>query len=153
MCVRACACACVRFLACVCMCARARLCACAQTPDGSTYNSTDFSDGNFRLLLDNPVRGGNYTCRIPSHLLAAACLQGNDAHEGEATLIVDELDARLTLLEQENEQLKHEYSVLTNSTDDMFSQLEDEDQQLRNEDQQLAQRIDWIDSRSLVSFI
>ena len=123
-----------------------------QTPDGTTHNSTDFNNGNFRLLLDNPIKGGSYMCRIPSQHLADACLSGNDAHKGEATLLVDEVDARLTLLEKENEQLKQKYSVLTNSTDARFSQLEDVDQQLREEDQQLEQRIEAIEGRNLSSF-
>ena len=77
-----------------------------QDPDGTVHNSTDFDHGSFRLLITNPVKGGNYTCRIPPQHLVDACVPINATHQGETSLFMDKVDARLMLLENENERLK-----------------------------------------------
>jgi len=82
------------------------------TPAGESLASSDFQDNHFNLRLTNPVQGGNYTCRIPSQQVASTCLNGNGEHKGEATLHVDKMDARFTLLEKENEELKTSNTLL-----------------------------------------
>ncbi|KAK7455346.1 hypothetical protein BaRGS_00039467, partial [Batillaria attramentaria] len=70
-----------------------------QTPSGDLLKSTSYADGRFHLLLENPVTGGNYTCRLSSDSHTAGCLPSSDPLRGQATLVVNEQIARLTLLE------------------------------------------------------
>jgi hypothetical protein len=82
--------------------------------------STDFSDGYFHLLLANPIKGGNYICRIPAQHTHDACLHGGSGHQGEATVSVDMVEARFALLERENRELRQQLASndakLTNTT-------------------------------------
>ena len=113
--------------------------------------STSYKDGQFLLLLDNPVMGGSYTCRVPPSSASATCPHGNnDSHSGEATVAVDSSELRLLAVEArqaglvaENEELKERLGRLeANCTDDVFvSQQNSSDlyQQVQDLGQQLNQ--------------
>nr|QBA18384.1 VIgL family C1q-related protein 11 isoform 1 [Littorina littorea] len=75
------------------------------TPSGQSVSSSQYKEGQFLLLLDNPVSGGSYTCHVPHSSASVACLHGNNADTG-STVVVDDVKSRLTLLEAENQQLK-----------------------------------------------
>ena len=65
--------------------------------------------------MPSPVLGGNYTCHIPAHLLSDACvtdLGGDGEDTVKAGVTVDELKARLTLIEAEQKTIKKENSRL-----------------------------------------
>ena len=74
--------------------------------------------------------GGNYTCLIPGHLLADACvtdrLQGDDTVT--ASVSVDELMARLSVIEAEQRTLKEDNRELTEENSrlkEQFRRLEE----------------------------
>ncbi|XP_070201448.1 uncharacterized protein [Littorina saxatilis] len=75
------------------------------TPSGQSVSSSQYKEGQFLLLLDNPVSGGSYTCRVPDSSASVACLHGNST-DVSSTVVVDDVKSRLTLLEAENQQLK-----------------------------------------------
>ncbi|KAK7105491.1 uncharacterized protein [Littorina saxatilis] len=75
------------------------------TPSGQSVSSSQYTEGQFLLLLDNPVSGGSYTCRVPQSSASVACLHGNSTDTG-SSVVVDDVKSRLTLLEAENSQLK-----------------------------------------------
>ncbi|KAK7455347.1 hypothetical protein BaRGS_00039468, partial [Batillaria attramentaria] len=73
-----------------------------QTPSSFALIGTNKYDGShFHLALDNPVTGGDYTCRLSPSSPAAGCLQSDDPLLREATLNVDEVKGRLTLIESQ----------------------------------------------------
>nr|KAG5688904.1 hypothetical protein BaRGS_009745 [Batillaria attramentaria] len=105
-----------------------------QTPSGR-QSSSKYQDGRFYLQLPNPVEGGEYSCILPSTDPATSCLP--DGSLLEAALVVDEIKARLTLLEAENTDLKAEnkdLKTLVNSLDTKSETLVDG---LRNETKSL----------------
>ncbi|XP_070201450.1 uncharacterized protein [Littorina saxatilis] len=75
------------------------------TPSGQSVSSSRYKEGQFLLLLDNPVSGGSYTCHVPHSSASVACLHGNST-DVSSTVVVDDVKSRLTLLEAENQQLK-----------------------------------------------
>ncbi|KAK7101031.1 uncharacterized protein [Littorina saxatilis] len=75
------------------------------TPSGQSVSSSQYKEGQFLLLLDNPVSGGSYTCHLPQSSASVACLHGNST-DVSSTVVVDDVKSRLTLLEAENQQLK-----------------------------------------------
>nr|QBA18393.1 VIgL family C1q-related protein 5 [Littorina littorea] len=81
------------------------------TPSGQSVSSSQYQEGQFLLLLDNPVSGGSYTCHVPQRSASAACLHGNST-DVRSTVVVDDVKARLTLLEAENRQLKEHLIVV-----------------------------------------
>nr|KAG5693586.1 hypothetical protein BaRGS_011711 [Batillaria attramentaria] len=71
-------------------------------------------------MLPNPVSGGNYTCRIDPDSPAASCLPKDDPALERATVHVDEVTERLSLIEAqqgaltaENAHLKDENARLS----------------------------------------
>lgn len=78
------------------------------TPSQEVVNSSQTDDGDFRLLLPNPVSGGNYTCRLPADSPAARCLPRDDPALSGGTVFVDAMDARLQLLEAGQAALRRE---------------------------------------------
>ncbi|KAK7105338.1 uncharacterized protein [Littorina saxatilis] len=75
------------------------------TPSGQSVSSSQYKEGQFLLLLDNPVSGGSYSCHVPHSSASVACLLG-DSTDVSSTIVVDDVKSRLTLLETENQQLK-----------------------------------------------
>ena len=69
-------------------------------------SSSQYKDGQFLLLLDNPVTGGSYTCNVSQTHAASGYPHGSSTHPGDASIAVDKVDARLSVLEAENEKLK-----------------------------------------------
>ncbi|XP_076465054.1 uncharacterized protein LOC143296920 [Babylonia areolata] len=86
------------------------------TPAGETKSSTGYDSGLFYLSVPTPVLGGNYTCTIPPARFPDVCFKDNDVRDRRAIsaiLTVDEMKARLSLLEanqktvrEENERLR-----------------------------------------------
>ena len=74
-----------------------------QTPAGQVVNSSFYQDGQFVLLLDNPVTGGSYTCQINGYQARAACLYNESQH---STVEINEMKYRFSLIEAENKKLK-----------------------------------------------
>ncbi|XP_070184435.1 uncharacterized protein [Littorina saxatilis] len=75
------------------------------TPSGQSVSSSQYKEGQFLLLLDNPVSGGSYICHVPHSSASVACLHGNST-DVSSTVVVDDVKTRLTLLEAVNQQLK-----------------------------------------------
>ena len=71
-------------------------------------SSSQYKDGQFLLLLDNPVAGGAYTCTVPQTSAPYVCPHGNSTHSGNATVTVEKVEARLAVLEAENKRLKEQ---------------------------------------------
>ena len=100
-----------------------------QTPGGQLLPSTQYSNGQFLLLLDNPVTGGSYTCEVPQASSSAACVK-NGTRGGGANVTVDRLEARLALLEAELNTLReqrghqqHDSAVLQQQVQALTQQL------------------------------
>ena len=100
-----------------------------QTPEGQVVNSSFYQDGQFILLLDNPVIGGSYTCQIPENEAGAACLHDNQG-AGNNTVVVDEVKVRFSLLEAqqaslvaENSRLQSQLSAMVAKDNNLESQL------------------------------
>ncbi|KAL8617915.1 hypothetical protein ACOMHN_026492 [Nucella lapillus] len=69
------------------------------TPTGNTLPSSNYSDGFYHLLLDNPVVAGNYSCRIAPLQAAMVCVARDSPLQDTAWVNVLETPARFTLLE------------------------------------------------------
>nr|KAG5703584.1 hypothetical protein BaRGS_000969 [Batillaria attramentaria] len=82
------------------------------SPLGTKLSSTSSSGGVFSLLLPNPVTGGSYTCRLPPNAAAVACLPPNSPALAGATVLVDETEARLAVLEGQQGVLRSENNQL-----------------------------------------
>eukprot|EP00916_Digyalum_oweni_P008438 GHVL01014134.1.p1 GENE.GHVL01014134.1~~GHVL01014134.1.p1 ORF type:complete len:419 (-),score=28.09 GHVL01014134.1:60-1316(-) len=99
------------------------------TPSGQSVSSSQYKEGQFLLLLDNPVSGGSYTCRVPQSSASVACLHGNSTYVS-STVVVDDVKSRLTLLEAENRQVhadNRQLKVELDSVSTLLSQhLQDE---------------------------
>nr|KAG5701386.1 hypothetical protein BaRGS_032718 [Batillaria attramentaria] len=76
-----------------------------QRPSGDLA-STKYENGYFYLHLPNPVKGGNYTCILPENVTATACVSTGAGLSPQSAIFVDRVEARLTLLEAENTDLK-----------------------------------------------
>ncbi|KAK7101881.1 uncharacterized protein [Littorina saxatilis] len=83
------------------------------TPTGTEMASSNYENGSFHLLLDTPVKGGNYSCRLPPRSPSTLCLPGNDSLLEEAAVEVDAVNARLTLLEAKEQELREQNRNLT----------------------------------------
>ncbi|XP_076444784.1 uncharacterized protein LOC143282840 isoform X2 [Babylonia areolata] len=77
------------------------------TPDGDSKASSGYETGHFYLSLLTPVRGGNYTCSIPEIRFPDICNRQHGGHfmALSASVGVDEVKARLSLLEANQEKL------------------------------------------------
>nr|KAG5706727.1 hypothetical protein BaRGS_007230 [Batillaria attramentaria] len=92
------------------------------------------------MLVPNPVSGANYTCRVHPHSAAAQCYPHDATVLNGARFEVDKVEARLSLLEAaqqdlrtKNERLQAENSQLTTSV-----------QTLQAENNELETRLDHI---------
>ena len=136
-----------------------------QTPSGEVLPSTQYSNGQFLLLLDNPVTAGSYTCKVPQAFASSACIHGNNEQAGEATISIDSTESRLLALEAqqrallaENMELKerlahmelnhtehtgqslHNDSALVQQVQDLGQQLQLQQQQVQGLEEQLQER-------------
>nr|QBA18367.1 VIgL family ZP-related protein 1 isoform 1 [Littorina littorea] len=95
------------------------------TPALKTMSSSGYDNGNFYLTLPSPVAGGNYTCNIPRHFLPDVCVEDGN-HENNtviSSVLVDEVKARLSLLEAENRQVKDQLRDMIHEHDEGISNL------------------------------
>ena len=136
-----------------------------QSPSGEVLPSTQYSNGQFLLLLDNPVTAGSYTCKVPQAFASSACIHGNNEQAGEATISIDSTESRLLELEAqqrallaENMELKerlahmelnhteqtgqslHNDSALVQQVQDLGQQLQLQQQQVQGLEEQLQER-------------
>ena len=74
-----------------------------QTPQGSVHSSSSYSGGQFHFLLPAPPQTGRYTCRLPDRWAGTACLPNSPTASPRASVVLDGLAGRLTLLEAEQE--------------------------------------------------
>nr|KAG5694776.1 hypothetical protein BaRGS_002729 [Batillaria attramentaria] len=91
-----------------------------RTPSGES-GSWKFERGHFFLLLQNPVKGGKYSCILPRNAQVKGCLPSESRKK--AALVVDETKARLTLLEAENTDLKTLVNTLASKVDNNSATL------------------------------
>jgi hypothetical protein len=91
----------------------------AQMPDGTMINNTLYKDGFFRLYLPTPVLYGKYACSIPQKIL---CHKGRQS-SGEATVTVEELKARVTLMEAELQELSKDKHQLQETVTNLTKQV------------------------------
>ncbi|XP_070200533.1 uncharacterized protein [Littorina saxatilis] len=68
-------------------------------PSGEVRNSSHEDNGTFVLSVSSPIKGGNYSCHLPSSAPAARCLTATSPLTAAAQLYVDDKDVRLSLLE------------------------------------------------------
>ncbi|KAK7090111.1 uncharacterized protein [Littorina saxatilis] len=101
-----------------------------KTPNGETLSSSYFHKGNFHLLLSNPVKGGNYTCSLPSLSPATRCLPPGSALRND-TIYVDEMAARLSIMEARQLQMQDDSQKENLPLHDDIAQLKDETETLR----------------------
>ncbi|KAK7479035.1 hypothetical protein BaRGS_00029705, partial [Batillaria attramentaria] len=118
------------------------------TPSGTTLSSSGSDSGYFSLLVPNPVKGGNYTCRIPSGSPAASCLPSNNTLLQEASMFVDGLEARLrvieaqqTTLQTENNRLRQELEQQKNDTDARVTEVETANALLKDDNANLTELV------------
>ena len=78
-------------------------------------NSTSYTDGQFVLQLGNPVVGGRFTCRVPPPSLPQACVRGGL----NASITVDKVEARISILEAKEDDLKAQNINLTHQLGDL----------------------------------
>ena len=99
----------IRYLICLCQC----LFSTQQTTFGKRLNSSSYSDGYFRLLVSMPTEL-SYTCRLPVLDDHVTCFDDNSR---DATLVIDKVAARLTILEGERDLLKKVSTLSSQSVD------------------------------------
>jgi hypothetical protein len=99
-----------------------------QTPSGNRVNSSSYQDGQFHLLLPNPLEGGSYTCTLPLTALDVTCSSGNSSAQAHASVAVDTTAGRLSIVEAqqtdliaENGELKQQLSQVSSTFHYYFS--------------------------------
>ena len=80
-----------------------------QVPSGQ---STGANGTTFTLILPNPVQGGSYVCLLPSRHPSTSCLPPGSLLRLNDSLHVDEIRARLSLMEAEQNSLKNDNFLL-----------------------------------------
>ena len=110
--------------------------------------SSEYKEGQFLLMLDNPVTGGSYTCKIPQASASSACLHGNNTQAGEATVTIDQTETRLLALEArqgvlmtENNQLKDRLAQLEVNHTEHTGQLHQDNSAISQQVQDLGQQL------------
>lgn len=83
------------------------------TPSGTKLASSGSTQGEFSLLLPNPVEGGSYTCRLAPE---DACVLSASPGLAQDVVLVDETEARLAVLEAQQLTLSQENDRLTLQT-------------------------------------
>ena len=104
-------------------------------------SSSQYKDGQFLLLLDNPVTGGSYTCNVSQTHAASGCPHGSSAYSGDASVTVDKIEARLSLLEAENEKLKERLAQRDQDYDRQMARLQNLVNQISSNVDQLSRNI------------
>nr|QBA18399.1 VIgL family C1q-related protein 1 isoform 1 [Littorina littorea] len=94
-----------------------------KTPNGQTLSSSYFHKGHFHLLLSNPVKGGNYTCSLPSLSPATRCLPPGSALLNAVTVYVDEMSARLSIIEARQIQMQNDTQNENKPQHDVIAEL------------------------------
>lgn len=77
-------------------------------PDSSTRQSSAYSSGRYQLRLFSPVASGTYSCDIPAVESSRSCVN----HEVNGSIRVDGLEARVALLEANQEALRQQNAQL-----------------------------------------
>ena len=131
---------------------------CPQSPSGGRYNSSSYGDGQYHWLVPNAVEEGSYTCLIPSRYVHVLCLPPGTSQSPEATLAVDDLKVRMTLVEAQQRSLQQENVQLKADN----QQLKADNLQLKANDQRFTQNISSLqqhvmqletDSQQVTDFI
>ncbi|XP_070188975.1 uncharacterized protein [Littorina saxatilis] len=102
-----------------------------KTPGGETLSSSYFHKGDFHLLLSNPVKGGNYTCSLPSLSPATGCLPPGSALLDDVTVDVDELAARISIIEARQTQMQDDTKKENQPQHDVIAELTNKTETLR----------------------
>nr|QBA18382.1 VIgL family C1q-related protein 12 [Littorina littorea] len=106
-----------------------------RTPNEKELSSSNFDNGNFQLLIPNPLEGGNYTCSLPREELATKCLPRDSELLEEVSVEVDEDKSRFSMLEArqqellemmkaENDQLLNYVANVSDKTDALEERLD-----------------------------
>ena len=82
-------------------------------------SSDGYEDGSFTLHLTAPIIAGSYNCHVRTDNLPQACRTG--AITKQATRVIDGLEARLTLMEAEMNDLKSTNQQLQNAANDIIT--------------------------------
>ena len=98
------------------------------------------------MLLQNPVQGGNYVCSVPPQAADRACLHGDSSGHGKATVSVDRVEARLSVLEKENQLLKLQQTQTE-------TELSDTKAELASLNQTSSARLDKIEGENKIAHI
>nr|QBA18397.1 VIgL family C1q-related protein 1 isoform 3 [Littorina littorea] len=101
-----------------------------KTPNGQTLSSSYFHKGHFHLLLSNPVKGGNYTCSLPSLSPATRCLPPGSALRDDVTVDVDEVGARFSVIEARQLQMQDDTKKENERLHDVIAELKNETETL-----------------------
>nr|QBA18398.1 VIgL family C1q-related protein 1 isoform 2 [Littorina littorea] len=102
-----------------------------KTPDGQTLSSSYLQTGHFHLLLDNPVKGGNYTCSLPSLSPATKCLARDSALRLGVAVDIDEVGARFSMVEARQIQMQDDTLVEIEKLHDVNAALKNDTEELR----------------------
>ncbi|KAK7105601.1 uncharacterized protein [Littorina saxatilis] len=106
------------------------------TPSETIVPSDGYTDGHFQLFVTS---GGDYTCRIPQHAAADVCL--DDDFSRNATVHVDRMEARLTLMEARQDQLEKENEQLKQRETSLEAQLDNKNSSLYQSLQNLTSKV------------
>ncbi|KAK7092517.1 uncharacterized protein [Littorina saxatilis] len=117
-------------------------------PELGTLPSSGYDNGDFYLTLRTPVAGGNYTCQVPPYLLSDVCVDDNNNSNNNknaviASVFVDELKARLSLVEAEQKTPRTPYETSETSCQSCKA-LEAADEELKKENEQLKEDLDSL---------
>ena len=95
-----------------------------QTPQGSVHSSSSYSGGQFHFLLPAPPQTGRYTCRLPDRWAGTACLPNSPTASPRASVVLDGLAGRLTLLEAEQDALRRDNLLLRSEKEALERRLQ-----------------------------
>ena len=115
-----------------------------------TVASTFQENGRFFLAVPNPFIGGNYTCNIDNSSTATLCIPSNSPLRRGATVLVDGVEGRISLMGSEMQTMKSKETQMAGQIQTLQtekSQMGGEIQSLRANNTEMEKAMKRLEKR------